>query len=450
MRHLLHAFQLRASIRVLKAVLSLVASLVLLTGTVFSQTQTSPEVTICGFEVTTTMTPNSPAGKTTFTWTVQKVNGRTQDLSHFAVSLCADASHFSGGEVTTQGDCTVQPRGLKFNANINNTGPVIFTAVFNGTNLGLGLVNAVMKTGGNCCAGQMYGPVCCPTPTADAGTDPAAQCYDASDGINTFAINGDGTNGTPSWAVFSKPASWTVQINNGNTFDPTVDVTGTAAGGTVTLRLTVTAAGSCGTATDDVDLVISAKPATPNTEYLPPSCEEDQFKVKVLSPVIANATYTLKTLAGTVITTHVPANTNEFTFATGIDVGLGYRVSVTLSNTCVSDDNVCGESSLQAAPVSNNETIDVEIRLASTTRVLATPNPFTNRVRFDLESAVSGQGSLEVFNVMGQRVAVVYNGYITAGQRLIREYSASNAGKGTLFYVFKVGDQKVSGKLIKN
>ena len=76
------------------------------------------------------------------------------------------------------------------------------------------------------------------------------------------------------------------------------------------------------------------------------------------------------------------------------------------------------------------------------------PNPFTDRIRFNLVSGVSGMGSLELFNVMGQKVGVVYQGYIQAGRPFNQEYNVPETNRNALIYVFKVGDQQVTGKLI--
>jgi hypothetical protein len=80
--------------------------------------------------------------------------------------------------------------------------------------------------------------------------------------------------------------------------------------------------------------------------------------------------------------------------------------------------------------------------------VNATPNPYTEKVRFDLVSGLSGYGTLELYNALGQRVGIVYQGYVQAGRPFVREYSITKGSKSTLIYVFKVGDQKVTGKLI--
>ena len=89
-----------------------------------------------------------------------------------------------------------------------------------------------------------------------------------------------------------------------------------------------------------------------------------------------------------------------------------------------------------------------KVILESPTKVNATPNPFTEKVRFDLVSGISGYGTLELYNTSGQKIGVVYQGYIQAGRPLVRDYIINKGSKSTIIYVFKVGDQRVTGKLI--
>ncbi|HWJ02850.1 MAG TPA: SprB repeat-containing protein, partial [Verrucomicrobiae bacterium] len=81
-------------------------------------------------------------------------------------------------------------------------------------------------------------------------------------------------------------------------------------------------------------------------------------------------------------------------------------------------------------------------------QVIASPNPYTDNVRFTIESPVSGQGSLEVFNLVGQKVQTVYQGYLTAGAAQTVEYKVPVANRTTLIYVLTVGGQRVTGKLL--
>jgi hypothetical protein len=104
----------------------------------------------------------------------------------------------------------------------------------------------------------------------------------------------------------------------------------------------------------------------------------------------------------------------------------------------------------EAARTATDKVVDTyKIVLESGTKVNAVPNPFREKIRFNLVSTISGMGSLELYNMMGQKVAVVYQGYIQAGKEIIKEHVVSNQKTSALIYVFKVGDQRVTGKLLK-
>lgn len=107
-----------------------------------------------------------------------------------------------------------------------------------------------------------------------------------------------------------------------------------------------------------------------------------------------------------------------------------------------------------APPVSlNNQqqrTISQKVVLEGkpVTQVRAAPNPFSDKVRFQLESASSGYGILELYNLNGQKVRTVFQGYVQSGKAQMVDFLVPGYLKTSLVYVFRVGDQQVTGKLI--
>jgi hypothetical protein len=65
-----------------------------------------------------------------------------------------------------------------------------------------------------------------------------------------------------------------------------------------------------------------------------------------------------------------------------------------------------------------------------------------------LKSPVTGQGTLQVYNLLGQNVKTVFHGLIEVGIPKIVEYSVPNTDRTSLIYSFRVGDHKVTGKLL--
>jgi hypothetical protein len=83
-------------------------------------------------------------------------------------------------------------------------------------------------------------------------------------------------------------------------------------------------------------------------------------------------------------------------------------------------------------------------------KVSAYPNPFTHVVRFTIESKVSGQAQLEILNMVGQRVATVYNGYIQANKGQVVEYRVPANSQSNLIYMLRIGNQQATGKLLRS
>ncbi|MGG9971175.1 hypothetical protein ACQ33O_05205 [Ferruginibacter sp. SUN002] len=95
-------------------------------------------------------------------------------------------------------------------------------------------------------------------------------------------------------------------------------------------------------------------------------------------------------------------------------------------------------------PVTYNSMIDSK----STLKVAAYPNPYRDRVKFTVRSAVAGNATLDVYNMLGQKVANLYKGYVFADKYLYIDYEVLPSNRENLIYIFKVGNQQISGKLI--
>lgn len=82
--------------------------------------------------------------------------------------------------------------------------------------------------------------------------------------------------------------------------------------------------------------------------------------------------------------------------------------------------------------------------------VTAYPNPFTDRVKFFIISQVSGKASLDVYNMVGQKICIIYQGYLFAGKGQVVESRISAAYQGNLIYTLIVGDKQVHEKVMQN
>jgi hypothetical protein len=258
--------------------------------------------------------------------------------------------------------------------------------------------------------------------------------------------------------------SWSIGGNgtiDGATNTATVMVIA-GASGSYTVTDNFTRNGCAGTCSKTISVV--AQP-TVSAIYNPPGCSDLTFTIDIPNSV-SGSSYRV-TQGGEISPTYNQTKTGTggtLNFS-GLAVGGGFLVRVTTGSAgctattnCASSTNSCtsGASGLVATkPVQAGIVESFKIALdapnadESSTMVKATPNPFTDRVRFDLMSAVSGSASLELFNTLGQKVATVYRGFVQAGITLQKEFNVPVSQRNTLIYVFTVGNQKSSGKLLK-
>jgi hypothetical protein len=131
---------------------------------------------------------------------------------------------------------------------------------------------------------------------------------------------------------------------------------------------------------------------------------------------------------------------------TGLHIGQGYSVSSVTSAGCKSTFNDCGTFTHTTARIARAiPKVDQQVEQAT---VIAAPNPFNDRIRFSIKSPMSGKGSLDLYNMLGQKVRTVYQGNFEKGMVQYFEYNVPLSQRSNLIYLFTIGSQKVSGKLI--
>ncbi|HET9278042.1 MAG TPA: T9SS type A sorting domain-containing protein, partial [Flavitalea sp.] len=91
---------------------------------------------------------------------------------------------------------------------------------------------------------------------------------------------------------------------------------------------------------------------------------------------------------------------------------------------------------------SSNETTEAQ------TAVKAFPNPFNDRVKFVVSVPQPGYGSLEVMNMLGQKIKTIFQGQLNAGNQSF-EMVLPQDRYSTLFYIFRINGKQVTGKLIQ-
>jgi hypothetical protein len=168
--------------------------------------------------------------------------------------------------------------------------------------------------------------------------------------------------------------------------------------------------------------------------------------ITVSCPIVGTYTLTQEGISGSQ-TKAYPAN-NPLVFT----VVAGKKFSITVQNTdgCTSDPTNCtnytSNSCPPPSPVAQMQASEEVI--VSKTIVTAAPNPYNEKIRFSITPGVSGRGSLEMYNMLGQKVRTVFEGQVQKGKLQTIEYNVPSAQRANMIYLFKVGNERASGKLI--
>jgi hypothetical protein len=157
-------------------------------------------------------------------------------------------------------------------------------------------------------------------------------------------------------------------------------------------------------------------------------------------------------------------------FAVGANVKGSLNIQVQETGKSAAERAICPGEFTGVVPcsavapevaTSSNKTIAAEQTAKTTTTYLGSsnlnaaidvktiPNPFSSKVRFVISADEAGNGTLEIFNMQGQKVKTVYNGFINKGTNFFDLSMPASSSNAELVYVLRVGGTKLSGKLIQ-
>jgi hypothetical protein len=276
------------------------------------------------------------------------------------------------------------------------------------------------------------------TPLLTATATPSDACTGSSDGSLTVSASGGVT-----------PYTYSL---NGTTYQSSATFTGLSAGSKTVYVKDAASPTPCiyqfsATVGSHACCVAPPKPAVCQT---PASlCGGDGTASLTISNAVVGDIYYLVQDAGGA-TSSATASATTLTF-TGLTPGKNFTVygtDVVNGTTCTGASATCNDlTGVCAANITSKATINPEITESETT-VKAYPNPFSDRIKFVVTSPVAGRGNLEVYNMMGQKVKTVYQGFITAGTQTF-ELSMPKQQISNLVYVLRIGDKKMSGKILQ-
>lgn len=197
-----------------------------------------------------------------------------------------------------------------------------------------------------------------------------------------------------------------------------------------------------------------SKPDAPTVCIVPPSlCDATKttFKIKIATPTGTGYKYSIdngSTWPDDPVFCNVAAGSNPIMKVKSADGCISDGTSCTSNKVSIcTDDPACPVTNANRMRTDNYQTTEQKIVVKEPTKVTAYPNPFNNKVKFIITSAVAGKGSLEVYNTLGQKVKSVYQGQIIAGNQSF-ELSLPSTQRSNLIYVLRVGDKRVTGKLL--
>ena len=251
------------------------------------------------------------------------------------------------------------------------------------------------------------------------------------------------------------------QLKNGSNQDVQAAQEGTGSGLQWTgltagtgYHVVATGAGTtaCPGTSNSVNVSSVDNPPQPSVTYNYAACDETTFSVTVTG-VIEGATYIITDKNGANIPGVLPGNsvtapnTNNITFS-NIPPDSGYQVTVKVG-TCYSIARSCGVPTPPEGEthrmLSRNTQLTAE---ESQLKLTAYPNPFNDKINFVINSSLSGKGSLEVYNALGQKIKTVYQGTINKGTQSF-ELRMPVRQQANLVYVLRVGDKQLTGKILQ-
>jgi hypothetical protein len=268
------------------------------------------------------------------------------------------------------------------------------------------------------------------TVVANAGDDFTKTC--------TFNANGKEI-GEGSASGFTYSWSPATGLSSSTASNPTANPTVTTIY-TVTKTNTTTGCSN----TDAVTVtVITTPPAAPAICIVQPSlCGPTTGSVTVNSPLGSDYEYSIDNGATW------QANRLFSNLAPGSVTGIMVKQ---LSTGCTSTAVNCGASTCGARLTTQTSTQDETQTLTKVEGPItlkALPNPFTNNVKFVITTSEWGKGSLEIFNMLGQKVKTVFQGQVLQGANTF-QVNLPLLRSAQLVYVLTVGDKKITGKLLQ-
>uniref|UniRef100_UPI00321782C3 T9SS type A sorting domain-containing protein n=1 Tax=uncultured Draconibacterium sp. TaxID=1573823 RepID=UPI00321782C3 len=92
--------------------------------------------------------------------------------------------------------------------------------------------------------------------------------------------------------------------------------------------------------------------------------------------------------------------------------------------------------------------IAIEPFMVESAELKVYPNPFNEQARFEFVSPVATQAKIDIYNMAGQMVKTIFDGYVEENTTYHAGFSPETQVSGLYFYKMQLGDQVYNGKLV--
>jgi hypothetical protein len=156
-------------------------------------------------------------------------------------------------------------------------------------------------------------------------------------------------------------------------------------------------------------------------------------------------------LRSTIAASTANDGTHPWTIAKNLESGTKYKIRITsVENKSVTD---ISDYDFTIQPNTDNpgkKSAEIELNTLANheNSLLVYPNPFTNKVNFEIRLKKPAQVIFEIFTITGVKLATLFDGNLEAGMQTRFEYNPEKIPAQILLYKLRIGDEWETGKLI--
>jgi hypothetical protein len=131
----------------------------------------------------------------------------------------------------------------------------------------------------------------------------------------------------------------------------------------------------------------------------------------------------------------------------GCKIFVGFSATSSVSSYCTAPAGSACPTAVTSTRYNGAERSTVTLAEVKEPTITTFPNPYKEQINFRFVSPVSGKATLELYTIQGQRLAVVFDGNVTAGVQQAVQYINKTNAAGMLIYKLNVGGKVLTGKV---